>query len=120
MLSNSPLDLPVTLELRRSLAHKAHLTVGGDTNTAFGPLPDFLKLKGTFGNPKAELNKLALGGVLLQSLGGIPGAAGGQAGAVLQSLGGLLMGQSPAASTNKTATNAPATNPLDLFKTPKK
>ena len=123
VLTNSPLDLPVKLELRRTLAQKAGLGVGGPPDAEFAALPDFLRIQGTVGAPKAEINKLALGGVLLQSLGGIPGVAGGKSGAILQGIGGLLTGQQPAvATTNTTGTNAPGTNkpaplnPFDLLK----
>jgi hypothetical protein len=104
VLTNSPLDLPVTLQLRRSLAQRAKLTVGGDPATPFAPLPDFLRVKGTLGQPRADINKLALGGVLLQSLGGLPAVGGEKTGAILQSIGGLLAPPAPG------GTNAPATN----------
>jgi hypothetical protein len=106
VLTNSPLDLPVTLQLRRSLAQRAKLTVGGDPATPFAPLPDFLRVKGTLGQPRADINKLALGGVLLQSLGGLPAVGGEKTGAILQGIGGLLA-PPPAGGTNAPATNRP-------------
>ena len=83
-------------------------------------LPKFVTVKGTLGEPKSEVNKLALGGVLLKTTTGIaerlgvkvePGTSN-----LLQGVGNLLTGQKPA-STNQPSTNtAPKLNPLDLFK----
>jgi type II secretion system protein N len=102
VLTNSPLNLPVNLSLRRSLSDKAHLTpANSPTNTDYAQLPSFVTLAGTLGNPKTEINKLVVGGLVMKTIGGIPG---GQAGAILQGLGGLISGQK--ASTS--GTNAPA------------
>lgn len=104
-LTNSALDLPVTLQLRRALADRAKLAVAGPSDAPFAALPDFLRAKGTLGVPRADINKLALGGVLLQSLGNVPGLGDDKTRAIFQGLGGLLTPTKPA------ATNAPAAAP---------
>jgi hypothetical protein len=108
VLTNSPLQIPVSVFLERSVAQ--HLNLAGNTpaNAAYAKLPDFLTLKGTLGNSKADINKTALVSAVLQGAGG----KGGQAGGLLQGVGGLLGKNAPA------ATNAPATNPSpkDLLK----
>jgi hypothetical protein len=108
--------------LSRGLAERTSLLPANTpTNAAYAELPQFATVTGTVGSPKADLNKLALGGMLLQSGAGIAGKlgvkAGGSAGNVIQGLGGLLTGQQPATNASQPATNAPAKfNPLNLFK----
>jgi uncharacterized protein involved in outer membrane biogenesis len=121
VLTNSPLNLPVRLALSRPLAQKANLIpAGAPTNTAHVALPDFVTVKGTLGSPSADLNKVALGSLLLRAL---PGGVGETAGQLLQGVQGLgagLLG----GRTNVSGTNAPATNTapnlLDLFNRKKK
>lgn len=121
VLTNSPLNLPVDFALRRSLADKVGLLPANTpTNAMYAMLPKFVTIKGTIGEPKSDLNELALGGMLLKSGIGITEKLGGNvdgtAGEALKGVGNLLTGQK-SASTNSPATNsAPAFNPLDLFK----
>ena len=94
------------------------------TNATYATLPQFVTVKGTIGEPKSDLNELALGGLLLKSGEGIAEKLGvkadSTAGNMLQGVGGLLTGQKPA-TTNQPGTNAaPKLNPLDLFRTPTK
>ncbi|MGI8966821.1 MAG: hypothetical protein ACR2H1_12150 [Limisphaerales bacterium] len=136
ILTNSPLQkLPVNFNLRRSLAQKANLIPADAAPEAkYVKLPNFVKLAGTIGNPKSDINEVALGGLLLRSGSGI---VGGKTGNILQGLGSVLSGQKPGSNTNNPSantnapnanTNAPATNSktpsvnqlLDLFKKPKK
>ncbi len=122
VLTNSPLNLPLEFALRRSLAEKASLLPPNTpTNAAYALLPKFVTVKGTIGEPKSDLNEMALGGLLLKSGVGIAEKLGvkldPKAGNVLQGVGGLLTGQKPAADTNAPSTNPPAKlNPLDLFR----
>ena len=100
------------------------------TNATYAKLPDFLTMKGTLGNSRADINKIALAGAVLQGVGGKSGQvggalqglgsllsggantnsssstnqSGGRASGLLQGLGGVLKNSTPA------ATNAPATN----------
>jgi hypothetical protein len=110
VLTNSPLNLPVSLSLRRSLAEKAHLLAPNTpTNAVYAELPTFVTLTGTIGDPKTEINKLVIGGLLAKSIGGIA-PVGEKASSILQNLGGALSGQ-PTSNTNTnstTRTNAPA------------
>jgi hypothetical protein len=138
VLTNSAIHIPVSVSLGQSIARRINL-VSADTPTsaAYVKLPDFLTETGTVGNPKAQVNKLALISLAAKGIGGaipIGGTAGnliqglsnlGGAGAgtnqstnktsnLLQGLGALL-GSSPAntnsAGTNaNTATNQPPAN----------
>ena len=68
MNTNFPLNLPVEFALRRSLAEKSSLLPPNTpTNATYATLPKFVTLKGTIGVPKSDLNRLALGGLLLKS-----------------------------------------------------
>lgn len=130
ILTNSTIHIPVTVALGRSLATQAGLvSASTPTNAGYVRLPDFLTLKGTLGNPKTDIDKIALGALVLKAGGGIAGQIGGasgdKVGSALNAIGGLLGGgnNAPAAvpQTNSAATNAtPAPNLLDLFKKPKK
>lgn len=144
VLTNSPLNLPVDLSLRYSLARKAMLL--GDntpTNAKYAALPKFVTIKGTMGAPDPDINKLALAGVLGRAALGLTGnSISGNAGAalniltgqsgstnsgtntgsrLLQGIGGLLGGNkstNAASSTNAPSTNTPAQNLLNIFKRP--
>ena len=137
VLTNSAIDIPVSVALERAVAQRINMVpANAATNDVYVKLPQFLAEKGTLGDPKVDINKLALlGGVLqgasglagknsglLQGLGSVLGGGSGGAtgtnantnttsksGGLLQGLGGILGGGAP--STNvPTATNAPATN----------
>ncbi len=114
-LTNSRLKLPVEFSLRRALAAKINLVrPNTPTNLVYVQLPTFVTLAGTVGNPETKVNKLALSGLLLESVGGID-RLGGDKGKVLQGIGGLLSGQGAQGGTNQPGTNT-AINPFDLFK----
>jgi uncharacterized protein involved in outer membrane biogenesis len=121
VLTNSPLNLPVEFSLRRSLAEKSSLLPPNTPPDArYAMLPKFVTLKGTLGDPKSDLNELALGGMLLKSGVGVAEKlgvnVGGKTGDAIKGVGNLLTGQRPA-NTNQSGTNAaPKFNPLDLFK----
>jgi type II secretion system protein N len=120
VLTNSPLNLPVEFALRRSLAEKASLLPPNTPPDArYAMLPKFITIKGTIGEPKSDLNELALAGVLFKSGVGVAeklGAnTGGKTGDALKGIGNLLTGQKPA-NTNASKSNAPKSNPLDPFK----
>jgi uncharacterized protein involved in outer membrane biogenesis len=130
VLTNSPLQIPITVSLERSVAQRINMAGNTPTNATYAKLPDFLTIKGTLGNSKADINKVALATAVLQGVGGKAGQAGGalqglsnllskgtnttsnastnqvggKAGALLQGIGDLLNNSAPA------ATNAPATN----------
>jgi hypothetical protein len=140
VLTNSTVNIPVSLALRRELAGKVGITdgvAGGDTN--YVALPDFLTLRGTLGVPKSDLNTAALVTLTAEAGAGLLGNTGNatldQAAGILSNIGNLgsrLTGQPPAtagtnapadgAGTNAAAapkTNQPAPfNPLDLLRAP--
>jgi hypothetical protein len=133
ILTNSTIQIPVQVALGRAQAAKAGLVdANTPTNAVYVSLPDFLKMKGTLGAPKADIDKIALASLALKAGGGISSQIGGKdgdkVGSALNALGGLLGGSKNAPATgtptngpSTTATNAaPAPNLLDLFKKPKK
>jgi len=122
VLTNSALDIPVSVLLERSVAQKLNLAGNTSPNATYAKLPDFLTMKGTLGNSKPDTKYTVLVGVALQALSG----AGGKNQGLLQGLGGLL-GGSPPSNTNaspSTATNQPNQSPvgklLNQFFKPKK
>jgi uncharacterized protein involved in outer membrane biogenesis len=126
-------ELPVKLQLRRSLARRANLLPDGTPEDAkYAPIQDFVKLKGTLGAPEADIDKGVVALLVLKSspVGDVTGAAGGilkgGANVVGGVLGGLFGGggtnapatdatPAPAGSTNAPAgsTNAAPKNPLE-------
>ena len=120
VLTNSPLNLPVTLSLRRAIAQKANLVpANAPAGSAFVDLPLFATVKGTVGQPEVQKDLAVIGGLGLKSLVGLPVVAGEKAGSILQGVGNLLTGEKSNARTNLAGakTNAPAkVNPLDLLK----
>jgi len=105
---------------------------GTPTNATYAKLPDFVTLRGTLGEPKSDINYLALTAVAAKAGAGIMGNTGNatvdKATGVLGAVGSLLGGGPPSLGTAAsnapaaTATNAPGQkpilpfNPLDLFK----
>lgn len=117
VLSNSIMQFPVSVELGRSLSDKLGLTPAGTpTNAAYVALPEFVRMKGSLGVPKPDVNYLVLAQLALKTGGGILGKSGGaatsKAEGALGVIGGLL-GEKTTAGTNTTttATNAPAGSP---------
>jgi len=91
VLMDSPINKwPMHFYARRAVAQRIRLLPKGTPPDAkYAKLPDFIKVAGTLGEPKAELNKLALSGALLEkAVDKVPG--------LKEKLGGI--------------------NPLDLFK----
>ncbi|HEX4120606.1 MAG TPA: AsmA family protein [Verrucomicrobiae bacterium] len=80
VLSNSPLNLPVQLSLRRSLALNVGLAPADTaSNIAFVPVKNFVTIKGTIGEPASDVDKKALGGVFVSSGVGVARRLGGEA-----------------------------------------
>jgi hypothetical protein len=116
VLENSPLNrIPVEISLSYPVAARARvLPANASTNDAYVKLPTLAHVRGTIGDVKTDIDKTAIVGLLARSAGGIPGVAGGDAGKLLQGIGGFLSGDRntnrAAANTNApggTATNAP-------------
>jgi len=93
VLNDSPIEKwPMHFYVRREAADRLRLTPRGTpADAAYAKLPDFIKVAGTVGEPKAELNKAALGGAVAEKL--FDKATGGKA-------------------------NPTGLNPLDLLKKP--
>lgn len=112
-LTNSPIRFPLSVSVERSLADRVSLVPPGTpTNAVYVRLPDYVTIAGTLGEPKTDINKLALVGTALQQFGGkIPGVDR-KTGNLIQNLGGMLTGRpAGAGATNApaaTGTNAPA------------
>jgi uncharacterized protein involved in outer membrane biogenesis len=71
VLTNSTINIPVNISVSQAIAQKLNLTAPtASASGAYVPLPQFLNLKGTIGNPKTDINKLALVGVGVKSIGG--------------------------------------------------
>jgi len=71
VLTNSTLNLPVALSLRKSLAQKVMAITQTGPDEKFTPLPQFVTIKGTLGKPDPDINKLKMGGLLLNAGVGI-------------------------------------------------
>jgi hypothetical protein len=122
VLTNSTMLIPVQILLSRSLGDQIGL-VNSDTptNAQYVPMPEFLKMSGTVGNPKTDLDKRALLLIAAKAGGGIGKNIGGVAGqeskSVFNAVEGLL-GTKSTTNTNSAATTnaAPAGGLLNLFK----
>jgi hypothetical protein len=110
VLTNSTVQIPVSIALNRAVAERVNM-VSDDTptNVAYVKLPDFVTMKGTVGEPKTDINKVALAGTLLRGVAGALPAGEGRTGQLLNNLSGILSGSS-GSNTNTAAagTNAPA------------
>jgi hypothetical protein len=77
-------------------------------------------MKGTVGDPKTDINKVALAGTAFRTIGGIvSGLGGGKSGGLIKSAGDLLTGNR--AGTNPPAeagTNQPSTNAAPTAQSP--
>ena len=112
-LTNSTLQIPVLVSLRRDLADKVNLVPPGTpTNAAYAALPSFLTMKGTVGKPNPDINKLALVGLAAKSgIGGVKQTAGASvqktnaAVNAVEGLGSLLGGSTSSNQTANTNTN---------------
>jgi uncharacterized protein involved in outer membrane biogenesis len=100
VLTNSPIQIPVAVSIDRAVAQRINLLPENTpTNATYVRLPDFLAMNGTVGEPKTEINKLALAGTAIQGLSGL----GGRNSGLLQGIGSALTG------TKSSGTNAPST-----------
>lgn len=111
ILTNSTMNIPLNVSIARHLAESVSLVPPNTpTNAVYVTLPDYVALKGTLGEPSADVNTRALVGTALQQFGGqIPGVDK-KTGNMLQGLGGVLSGGGGGgAGTNAPVdTNAPA------------
>jgi hypothetical protein len=113
VLTNSVIQIPIGVSLSRPIADRLNLVpANAPVDAAYVPLPKFLTMTRTVGNPKADVNKLALAGTALRTV--VPGT-GGKTGGLIKGIGGLLEGQ-PSGSSGSTNTNqSPVNNLLNRF-----
>ena len=115
ILTNSAISFPVKVSLSRAFADKVGLAGNTPTNQLMVALPDFLTMHGTIGKPEKKVNGMALGAVALKAGAGVAsqigGATGGQVGAILNSLSGLVGGNPPPATSANPAPAAPSPAP---------
>jgi hypothetical protein len=105
VLTNSPLNLPLDLSLRRSLAEKAKiLPLSTPADAKYAKIGNVYTIRGTWGDPKPEENKAVLAGLLLQSAGGL-GLGNEKVEGALGAVGNILTGQK-GSNTNSAGTNA--------------
>jgi uncharacterized protein involved in outer membrane biogenesis len=92
VLTNSTINIPVAVFVSRPIGKQLNLASGNTpANATYVPLPQFLTMKGTIGNPKADINKMALGGMAVKSFSsGIIGTATNGASQVGNLLNSLL------------------------------
>jgi len=70
VLTNSTINIPVTILLSRSIAGQLNLaTANTSAAGAYVPLPQFFTMTGTLGEPDKKINKVALVGLTVQSVG---------------------------------------------------
>jgi hypothetical protein len=107
VLTNSALQIPVSISLSHSIAKNIGLAAGdASPNTAYQKLPDFYTEVGTVGDPKPHINNVGLGKLGGKAIIGIGSKLGGSTGQLFREAGSLL-GTSP--STNsQSKTNQPA------------
>ncbi|MCX6928492.1 MAG: hypothetical protein NT154_35585, partial [Verrucomicrobia bacterium] len=107
VLTNSVLQIPVSVFLSRPIALRMNLVPAGTpTNAVYAKLPDFLTMVGTVGAAKPKIDYLALAGTAGKS---VTGAVEGLGGSVGGAIGGLF-GTKSGGTTNQPATN---TSPVD-------
>ena len=96
-LTNSTLNIPVSIFVSQSVARQLNITSASTpTNAVYVPLPQFLTMTGTIGAPKADINKTALGGLAVKSIGsGIFSTTTNGATTVKHFLGDLLKSVKP-------------------------
>ena len=111
VLTNSPLNLPLDLSLRRSLAEKANILPANTPPEAkYARLGNVYTIEGTVGAPKPEANLRVLAGLTLKGAAGF-GLGDEKTEKALGVLGNILTGQkgsTNAASTNTTQSASPA------------
>jgi hypothetical protein len=71
VLTNSTINIPVGVSVNQPIAKQLNLASANTAaSAAYVPLPQFLTMKGTIGVPKSDINRMALAGLAMKSLGG--------------------------------------------------
>ena len=99
VLTNSALQIPVSVSLSQPIAQKLALASGTSAaNAAYVKLPDFYTMEGTVGAPKNKINYLALAGTMGKSVTGAVQGLGGNVGGVLGNVLGSTSSTNPSGS----------------------
>jgi len=70
VLTNSTINIPITISVSQPIAKQLNLASGNNSAGAtYAPLPQFLTMTGTLGDPKTQIKKTALVGLTVKSLG---------------------------------------------------
>jgi len=69
VLTNSAVQIPVSIYLERGVAQALKIPVHGAPDGPYVKVPDFLTIKGTLGKPKARIDRAALTGAMLADPG---------------------------------------------------
>ena len=70
VLTNSTINFPVTVSVSQSIAQQLNLAASNtNAGSTYVPLPQFLTLTGTLGDPKTQIKKSALIGLTVKSIG---------------------------------------------------
>ncbi len=95
VLTNSALQVPVSVSLSHGIAKEFGLaSADTPTNETYVKLPEFYTMKGTVGDPKNDINKLALAKLGGKAVLGVASQFGGNSGSLIKSAEGLLGGSS--------------------------
>jgi hypothetical protein len=119
VFTNSPLNLPVEISLTNSLARKLTFPGGRPPTADYVPLPGFLTVTGTIGQPESRKNGAVLTAMTIGAAAGLADSAVGSVikggGTVANSIGGIINGVlgNPGTSTG-TQTNQPASHPSGI------
>jgi fatty-acyl-CoA synthase len=70
VLTNSLVQIPISISLERDVAQRINMAGNAPSTAIYVKLPDFLTMKGTLGNSKADIDKVALASAVLQGVGG--------------------------------------------------
>lgn len=71
VLTNSTINFPVTVSVSQSIGQQLGIAAGGSANgSSYVPLPQFLTMTGTLGDPQKQIKKSALVGLAAKSIGG--------------------------------------------------
>jgi len=70
VLTNSAINIPIAISVSQPIAKQLNLaSANSSSGTAYVPLPQFLTMAGTLGDPKTQIKKTALVGLTVKSFG---------------------------------------------------
>ncbi len=70
VLTNSTINIPIAISVSQSIAKQLNLNAANNsTGATYVPLPQFVTMTGTLGDPQTQIKKTALVGLTVKSLG---------------------------------------------------